>query len=230
MRRCHFAAIILFSVVVFDKPATQAEVKNEELHLRATFVAVAPLASFSGKVIPADFDPSFAITLRIETIEPLADDLLPGTTATFAIHSPSLLFQGEPDRGVSYDFYVTREIENGKIRSLGLATHQACADDDIVGFPLTGWVGYTNTGDSISDMTITAQTDPNKPPVASSKTDATGRFSFPTLGPGVFYLRGTKKLVDATVNTDAVVTVKKGKKLIACLVAEAEETKGNSPQ
>jgi hypothetical protein len=89
------------------------------------------------------------------------------------------------------------------------------------------WV--QNTGDSVSDMTVIARSSPLGQPVATAKTDSTGRFSFPTLGPGKFYLKATKKLVDATVDADAVVTVRKGKHLIICLVAEAMPEE-SSPQ
>ena len=98
-----------------------------------------------------------------------------------------------------------------------------------MGYPLKGWVGYTNTGESVSDMTVQALTSPGKSPVATTKTDRAGRFSFPTLGPGRFYLRAIKKLDGAMVIADDVVTVSKGKKSgIACLVAEANATEESS--
>jgi hypothetical protein len=117
-----------------------------------------------------------------------------------------------------------------RAQELAPAGHGKCAEDDEpVGYPLKGWVGYTNTGESVSDMTVQARISPDKPPVATAKTDKAGRFSFPTLGPGRFYLRATKRLVGATVSADAVVTVSKGKNRIACLVAEGEATGESSP-
>ena len=109
--------------------------------------------------------------------------------------------------------------------------HGKCAEDnEPVGYPLKGWVGYTNTGEPVSDMTVLVLTSPDKPPVATAKTDAAGRFSFPTIGTGRYYLRATKKLVGATVSADAVVTVSRGKNRIACLVAEGEATEVSSPR
>jgi hypothetical protein len=66
--------------------------------------------------------------------------------------------------------------------------------------------------------------------VASAKTDRAGRFSFPTLGPGRFYLRATKKVDGATISADDVVLVRKGKNRIVCLVAEGEATEESSPR
>jgi hypothetical protein len=111
------------------------------------------------------------------------------------------------------------------------AEHGKCAEDDEpVGYPLKGWVGYTNTGVFVSDMMVQALISPDKPPVATAKTDAAGRFSFPTIGTGRYYLRATKKLVGGTVSADAVVTVSRGKNRIACLVAEGEATEESSPR
>jgi hypothetical protein len=205
-------------------------VESVKFHLRAKVEAVVPLTDFSGQVTPVDFAPKFALTLRVETVKPALDELVPDSQITFAIHSPALLFAGDPEKNLVYDFYLVRENEDGKVRFNGLSTHRPCADDDVVGYPLNGWVGYTNTGDSVSEMTVTARTHPQGPPLATATTDSTGRFSFPTLGLGKFYLKATKKLVDATVDAEAVVTVTKGKHLIACLVAEAEAANGGSPQ
>ena len=104
-----------------------------------------------------------------------------------------------------------------------------CAEnDEPAGYPLKGWVGYTNTGKSVPNMTVQALVSPDKPPVATAKTDEAGRFSFPTLGPGRYYLRATKKLVGAIVSADDVVTVSKGNSHIVCLVAEGEATDESS--
>jgi hypothetical protein len=85
-----------------------------------------------------------------------------------------------------------------------------CAEnDESAGYPLKGWVGYTNTGKPVPDMTVQALLSRDKQPEATAKTDEAGRFSFPTLGPGKFYLRATKKLVGEIVSAEAVVTVRK---------------------
>jgi hypothetical protein len=79
-------------------------------------------------------------------------------------------------------------------------------------------------------MTVRAFTSLDKPPDATTRTDEAGRFSFPTLGPGRFYLRATLKVVGATITADDRVTVIKGKHRIACLVADAEATDESSPR
>jgi len=108
--------------------------------------------------------------------------------------------------------------------------HGACAQDgEAVGYPLKGWVGYTNTGESVPEMTVQALVSPDKPPVAMTKTDTIGRFSFPTLSPGRYYLRADKVIGGAKIIADDVVTVNRGKIVIACLVAEAEASQP-SPQ
>ena len=56
------------------------------------------LADVSGEVTPVDFDPRFALTLRIESAVPQFPDLARGAIVTFGIHSPMLLFAGEPER------------------------------------------------------------------------------------------------------------------------------------
>jgi len=221
--------LLLLGVAAQAQEHGATAAKNVELHLRAMVKAVVPLADFSGQVTPTDFDPRFALTLRVETVKPAVNEFVPGSEVTFAIHSPALLFVGDPDKNLAYDFYLFRETENGNVRFIGLATHRGCAEDDVVGYPLSGWVGYTNTGDSVSDMTVAARTSLHGPLVATAKTDSTGRFSFPTLGPGKFYLKATKKLAGAFVDAEAVVMVKKGTHLIACLVAEAEMREQNSP-
>ena len=101
--------------------------------------------------------------------------------------------------------------------------HGKCSEDGAVAHPLRGWVGYTNTGKSISGMTIECFTNPEKPPVASVKTDAAGRFSFPKLSPGKYYLKGSKQLPEGwVIRSDGIVSVSKGSHGIACLVAEGE--------
>ena len=105
------------------------------------------------------------------------------------------------------------------------AEHGKCSEDgEPVGYPLKGWVGYTNTGKSVSDMTVQALTSPDNPAAATVKTDTAGRFYFPTLTPGRYYLRAVKVVGGEKIIADDVVIVSKGKSGIACLVAEAEAT------
>lgn len=93
--------VLLFFAVVTraqeSGPPTQAG--GNEVHLRATIEAVVPLADFSGEIISADFDSRFALTLRVESVEPAVKEFGPGALVSFALHSPSLLFEGEPRKG-----------------------------------------------------------------------------------------------------------------------------------
>ena len=43
-------------------------------------------------------------------------------------------------------------------------------DGEPVGYPLKGWFGYTNTGESVSDITVQALTSPDKPPEATGNS------------------------------------------------------------
>jgi hypothetical protein len=92
-------------------------------------------------------------------------------------------------------------------------------DDGMVGNPPQGWVGYTNTGGPISEMVIELQTIDKKEAVTAVTSDAAGRFTFPKLKGGTYYLIGTKKGF-STVRSLLNVSIRS--KAIACLVTEAQ--------
>jgi hypothetical protein len=92
----------------------------DEVHLRATVQAVVPLADFSGEITPVDFDPKFALTVHIESVVPAVTNFAAGSVATFAVHSPSLLFGGAATKGNTYEFSLQHKIEDGKIKFFGL--------------------------------------------------------------------------------------------------------------
>lgn len=94
--------------------AAQQQAREEKVNLRATVRDVAPLMGFSGTVTPVDSDPRFALTLWIESVTGTTN-LAARSVITFAVHSPSKLFVGEPVKGKSYDFEVLRKIEHGKV-------------------------------------------------------------------------------------------------------------------
>ena len=114
----HPLAILTFSICACL--AVRAESAKDEIRLRATVQEVIVLADFSGKVIPVHADPRFALTVRIESVDPVISNFRPGSTVTFAIHSPSLLFAGDPEKGKTYDFVLHRTVENGKVSFYGL--------------------------------------------------------------------------------------------------------------
>ncbi|HEX4489451.1 MAG TPA: carboxypeptidase regulatory-like domain-containing protein [Terriglobales bacterium] len=108
--------------------------------------------------------------------------------------------------------------------------HENCAEDDEpVGYPPNGWIGYTNSGVVVSGMTVEALTSHSKRLVATTTTDKAGKFAFLTVSPGRYYLRATKRLAGEKISADVVVTVKKGSNRISCLVAEGEQTTESPP-
>lgn len=98
---------------------------NDEVRLRAKVKTIVPLTDFSGVITPVDVDPRFALTLRIEATVPAVTDFGAGAVVTLGIHSPSLLFAGEPVKGKTYDFLLHRRIEDGKLRFLGIQVRGA---------------------------------------------------------------------------------------------------------
>jgi hypothetical protein len=94
----------------------QTQDTRDEVHLRATVQSVVPLSGFSGKVTPVDADPKFALTLRVESVDPTVANFTAGTVVAFAIHSPALLFGGKAKTGKTYNFSVQRKCEGGKTK------------------------------------------------------------------------------------------------------------------
>lgn len=100
MKRAIKAAIILLLVAIAraQQPEIPLQISGDEIHLRAIVNAVVPLSDFSGEITPVDVDPRFALTLRIESADPAIKELRSQSVVTLAIHSPSLLFTGEPKK------------------------------------------------------------------------------------------------------------------------------------
>ena len=133
MRR---ALIFVVSLLLLP-PFGQAQNSEDEIHLRATVQSVVSLTSFAGHVTPVDIDPRFALTLHVESVIPAVPNFSEGALVIFAIHSPSLLFAGEPTKGKTYDFSVRREIHDGKVKFRGL---EIVAPTE----PLCSWFGNCN--------------------------------------------------------------------------------------
>jgi len=111
-------ATLALSLLASSAGQTQSTV--DEIHLRGTVQDVVLLSHFSGKITPVDFDPSFALTVRVESVLPAVKNFTAGTVVAFAIHSPALLFGGKVRKGKTYDFSLQRKIEDGKTRYFGL--------------------------------------------------------------------------------------------------------------
>lgn len=105
--------------------AGQTQSTKDEIHLRATVQDVVLLSHFSGKITPVDFDPRFALTVRVESVVPAVKNFPTGAVVAFAIHSPALLFDGEAKKGKTYDFSLQRENERGKTKYSGLVVVKA---------------------------------------------------------------------------------------------------------
>ena len=98
----------------------QTQSTRDEIHLRATVQNVVPLTDSSGKITPVDFDPRFALTVRIESVDPAVGSFTVGAVVAFAIHSPALLFGEDATKGKTYNFSLQRVTKHGKTRFFGL--------------------------------------------------------------------------------------------------------------
>src|SRR5215470_6122122 len=116
----HVSFLVLVAQCFSVWNAPQAQSTEQEINLRATVQAITLLSSFSGTAIRVSGDPRFALTVRIESVVRAIDNLTKGSVTTFAIHSPSLLFDEEATIGKTYEFSLCREIEQGKVTYYGL--------------------------------------------------------------------------------------------------------------
>ena len=91
-------------------------------------------------------------------------------------------------------------------------------DYGTAAYPLHGWVGCTN-GEPAVAMTVECFTADGRVLLASTTTNALGKFSFPRLKEGTFYLKARAE--GASALGEVVRTTKKSQR-IPCLVAEAE--------
>jgi len=106
---------MLRSLAIFFACTLGQAQNNDEIQLHAKVRAIVMLSKFSGRVIRLDVDPRFALTLRVESVTPSIDLFRDGDVVTFAIHSPAELFEETPKKGKTYDFVLSRTIENGKV-------------------------------------------------------------------------------------------------------------------
>jgi hypothetical protein len=87
-----------------------------------------------------------------------------------------------------------------------------------IGYPLKGWIGFTNTGKPVEGMLVECLTDGWEKRIATTKTEASGNFSFPDLPEGQYYLKASGRNL-FTINS-VVSTSKKSNKVLR-LIAEA---------
>jgi hypothetical protein len=106
--------LLLMGFAACAQGQTVLNMESDHIRLKARVLATVPVDSFNGKLISTTLKPSFAVTLRIESIDPKIDELVPGGVVTFGIHSPALLFSNEQTKGRSYAFCLERKAVNGK--------------------------------------------------------------------------------------------------------------------
>jgi len=113
-----FITILLLSLVASF--AADEKPQREEFRLRAMVQDVVALSSYSGAVIAVGADPRFAVTMRVDSLTPSLTNFTKGATLTFAVHSPSRLFDAADAKGKTYDFTLRRETAGGKTRYASL--------------------------------------------------------------------------------------------------------------
>jgi len=99
---------------LFSFCTSSAQNQGEEVRFTATVQSIAPDSRPSGKMIRIGKETNFVVTVRLELPDVKLKDLSPGGVLKLAIHSPSILFQGQPPEGKRYDFRLRLEMENGK--------------------------------------------------------------------------------------------------------------------
>lgn len=121
LSKCWVRILILAGVAAFAQEPTVLNFSTVHVRLRAKVLAIVPVDGYSGTLVSTSFDPRFAVTLRIESIDPKVAELVPGTITTFGIHSPTLLFLAEKPKGRSYALCLDRKEVNGKVELTDLA-------------------------------------------------------------------------------------------------------------
>jgi hypothetical protein len=113
----HFSAMkpVLVALLLFFSLDLDAADSPVSITLRGLVQSVSPLSGYSGKVIPIGADPRFALVLKIESVNPVSTIFVAGSNVTFAVHSPTRLFAGQPATNHSYDFRLKREVVDGKV-------------------------------------------------------------------------------------------------------------------
>jgi len=96
----HTFTILLTTISCVCARADEQKVV-EQFKVRAAVQDVTVLRQFARSVVQTHFDPRYVVTLRIESVTPPLSSLTNGSTMSFAIHSPALLFGGERRHGWS---------------------------------------------------------------------------------------------------------------------------------
>ncbi len=116
--------ILILCLSLVTRSAAESRSSPQPVRLAAVVQNLTPLTSFSGKVVPVDTDPRYALTVLVESVTG-ATNFAAGQIVTFAIHSPSKLFSGEPTKGKTYQMELDRKVDHGKVTFSGLRLRAA---------------------------------------------------------------------------------------------------------
>jgi hypothetical protein len=107
--------LLLFAVTLLVSWTAKGEstnnvATNDVVKLRVTVMDVVPLRGFTGPLTPTtDFDPRFALTVRIDSCRPAVTNLKSGTVVTLAAHSPSRFLGGSAEKGKVREITIPRK-------------------------------------------------------------------------------------------------------------------------
>jgi len=105
--------LILLAAVFFASGFAQAQNTNpatsNDVRLLVTVMDSIPLRDFRGSLTPTgDFDPRFALTVRIDSCVPAITNLKFGTIIALAVHSPALFLKGSAEKGKAHEITMPR--------------------------------------------------------------------------------------------------------------------------
>ena len=110
-----------------------AKVVNPKVSITftGTIESIEPLGKRALKVIPVDFDSSFALIIQIDSVSTRETSLKAGRKAVFAIHSQARLFPAEKDViGKKYRFKLNWEKVSNTSRFSQLAASSIEEDSE----------------------------------------------------------------------------------------------------
>ncbi|MBW2262424.1 MAG: hypothetical protein JRG91_10665 [Deltaproteobacteria bacterium] len=104
-----------------EEPPPEPQETKMTIHFSGKVKKVQMLSKVTGEVIPVHFDPRWAATVEIASVDEADAPLQAGTVVVFAIHSPAKLFKVEGKKAVggTYDFELD-VTETGGALSYGL--------------------------------------------------------------------------------------------------------------
>jgi hypothetical protein len=121
-RMSRFILILCLSLI--SGKAAESRSSPQPVRLAGVVQNLTPLSSFCGRVVAVDTDPRYALTMRLESVTG-ATNFAAGQIVTFAIHSASKLFSGEPTKGKTYQMELDRRVDHGKVIFSGLRLRAA---------------------------------------------------------------------------------------------------------